>query len=129
MSAILRTLIAASVFAVLAPLAACDTTSDAPTDAGSTDADAKGDTRITDAKSDANVECCPIDPPSCNGTRLGGSPDANGRCGGAIADAPPPNFTEFLDENGCRTYRVSSGGSSLNIDAGRYGPAPAASVE
>ncbi len=124
MSAILRTLIAASVFAVLAPLAACDTTSDAPTDAGSTDADAKGDTRITDAKSDANVECCPIDPPSCNGTRLGGSPDANGRCGGAIADAPPPNFTEFLDENGCRTYRVSSEGSCLNFDAGKYGPAP-----
>jgi len=91
-SAILRAILAASVFAVLLPLAACHAASEGG--------------------------CCPIDPPSCNGTRLGGSPDANGRCGGAIADAPPPTFSSYVDENGCPAYRVSGSGSCFRRDAG-----------
>jgi hypothetical protein len=62
--------------------------------------------------------CCPIDPPSCDGTRLGGSPDQNGRCAGAIADAPPPTFSSYIDGNGCPAYRVSGNGSCLTRDAG-----------
>ena len=119
MSALLRAILAASVFAVLAPLAACDS----GTESGSTDAGVVGDSPVGDAKSDAKVVCCPIDEPSCNGTRLGGSPDVNGVCQSAIADAPPPNFHAFTDENGCRAYRVSSEGSCLDFDAGKYGPA------
>jgi hypothetical protein len=78
---LLAGLLAIPTFAALLPLTACDSASEGG--------------------------CCPIDPPSCNGTRLGGSPDANGRCGGAIADAPPPTFSSYVDENGCPAFRVS----------------------
>ncbi len=89
---LLAGLLAIPTFAALLPLTACDSASEGG--------------------------CCPIDPPSCNGTRLGGSPDANGRCGGAIADAPPPTFSSYVDENGCPAYRVSGSGSCFRRDAG-----------
>jgi len=76
----LRAILAASVFAVLAPLAACD--------AGS------------------GVACCPIDEPSCNCTDMGGTPAADGTCRPGLCDAPPPMFKRYIDENGCPALKT-----------------------
>lgn len=102
----LRGALASAAFATLLPLAACDTTSDAPTDAGLTDADAKGDTNVTDAARDASL-CCPVDPPSnaCDCTRLGGIPDALGRCPRAPCDLGQ-KYAAYVDENGCPALKV-----------------------
>jgi hypothetical protein len=134
--AFLACLLAIPAFALLLPLTACDATSDDGDD--STDAASRltdcstPDTGPrdagTDAKSDAKVVCCPIDEPSCDVTRLGGSPDQNGRCASAIADAPP-TFSSYIDENGCPAYRVSGNGSCLTRDAGYDADADAASTD
>lgn len=93
MSAPLRAILAASVFAVLLPVAACD--------AGS------------------GVACCPIDEPSCNCPQSGGSPDAFGQCRSGPCDARPSAFVRYIDENGCPAYRVSSS-ASCRTGSGRY---------
>ena len=84
---------------------------------------------------DGGIVCCPIDAPSCNCPRTGGSPDARGRCSSGLCDAPPPSFTLTVDGNGCPVYVVSSAGSCAAVrpdDAGDEGfspPADAASSD
>lgn len=111
----LRGILASAAFATLLPLAACDTTSDAPTDAGS--ADATGDTNVPDAARDAGL-CCPVDPPSnaCDCTRLGGIPDALGRCPRAPCDLGR-KYAAYVDENGCAALKVVPDDGTIRCNA------------
>jgi hypothetical protein len=108
----------------LATLTACDTHDGA----GSADAavsdfhapDASPRDAETDAASDANDAslCCPVDPPSnaCDCTRMGGTPDANGRCPRAPCDLPQ-KFAPYVDENGCPALKVVPNDGTVRCNA------------
>ena len=124
MSAPLRAILAASVFAVLLPVAACDANDGARgadaalSEPHSRDASA-GDAAASDAHDahDAGL-CCPVDPPSnaCDCTRLGGIPDALGRCPRAPCDLGR-KYAAYVDENGCAALKVVPDDGTIRCNA------------
>ena len=63
------------------------------------------------------AKCCPIAPaPSCDCTKLGGSPLENGNCP-SVCDAAPVGWKKTTDEHGCPMW-IPGSQSCMAVDAG-----------
>lgn len=91
----MQSAIVVTITAVLCLLAACSASTDAPS----------GPT---------GTGCCAISQPplNCGGYKVGGSPDADGRCLVLFDHAPPPR-RQSVDANGCAVWVYS--GESTNV--------------
>ena len=49
--------------------------------------------------------CCPLDSPSCDCPRIGGSPDEHGRCA-TVCGVLPEGWTVRVDDNGCLYWHI-----------------------
>lgn len=90
-----------------------DTRADQGTDGEVNDATNAAD--VSDATDlgvrDTAATCCPLDPPSCDCVRTGGTMPLSGECPRAC-DARPTGWVKGVDTNGCEYWMTSSASCS-----------------